>query len=122
MCNYQADLNQHFGFLEAEFGFSLVSFTDQPSAFDNFLAIYSRSHVDIQIIRDRSQIFIAFRESNGPWHEKERLLEKIGVRRSRFPNSKIGDSYELWSGYNIANQSNDLRKYLDTILQNISNA
>lgn len=122
MRDFRTDLNQHFGYLETEWGFSLESFTDQPRAFDNFLAVYSRSNVDIQIIRDRSQLFIAFRQDGGPWHEKDHLLEKLGVPRSRFPNYRIDDGYELWSGYDNGNQSNDLRTYLDLILQHLPSA
>lgn len=121
MRDFRAELNQYFGYLETDFGFSLESFTGQPTAFDNFLAVYSRPDIAIRVTQDRSQIFIDFRQSNdGPWYEKEPLLEKLGVPGSRFPNYQIGDGYELWSGYDIKNQSNDLRKYLELILQHLS--
>jgi len=119
MQDFRADLNQYFSYLEKEFGFSLLSFSDQPKAFDNFMATYSRAPIDIRIIRDRSQVFIEFRRDSGPWLQKDVLLEEIGVPRGRFPNYQVGDGDELWSGYDIKNQSADLRLYLGALIEHL---
>ncbi|MFO1419165.1 MAG: hypothetical protein U1E83_10910 [Methylotetracoccus sp.] len=117
--DFRNDLNQHFGFLETDFGFSLASFTDEPAAFDDFVAVYSRDDIEIRVIRDRSQIFIAFRHEGGPWINKEPLLESLGVLPNHHPKRRERDHDELSSNYDIENQSNDLRKHFAIILQNL---
>ena len=109
--NYQKELIHHFSYLTEDFGFTLVSFTDQPRAFDNFVAIYHRDDLKLRMIRDRSQVFIAFSITGKDWLDKEKILESHGIARDRFPTT-VG----LWEGYDIKNQSEDLREHLDLIL------
>jgi len=110
--NYQKELIDHFSYLTEDFAFVLVSFSDQPRAFDNFVAIYQRDELKLRMIRDRSQVFIAFSINGKNWLDKEKILEGQGITRDRFPTTDPG----LWEGYDIKNQSADLREYLDLIL------
>jgi len=114
----QAELQQFFAYLEADFGFALTSFSDQPRVFDNFQAVYSRSTIDIRITRDRSQLFVELCYKNGKWHQKESLLRTLGIPMSRFPTRANG----IWSGYDAENQSTDLKQYLAILIDNLQHA
>lgn len=109
---HTADLQRYFGFLEAQHGFQLLQYSEEPRAFDNFAATFARGDTAIQITRDRSQVFVALRSGAGAWSSVPDLLEQLGVPRSRYPTED-----ELWTGYDIANQSFDLRQHLADLLR-----
>ena len=111
------DLRRHFGFVEADWGFALVEFTDQPQAFDNFVARYERAPFALCITRERGQVFIELRHGNGPWHASVPLLARLGLSMQRRPTMDDG----AWSGWGIAPQAQALQCHglqLLHILQN----
>ena len=112
MSDSQTEMEQHFGYLVDEFGFSLVSFSDEPRAFDNFVGTYRRGDLAVQITRDRSQVFVSFSVDESHWQDKERILTRAGIKQERF--STVNG---LWKGYEITNQAQDLREHLETIVQ-----
>jgi len=92
-------------------GFTLASFDYDSQSFGNFVAIYNRGDIALRVLRDRSQVFVEFSDSGSPWRDKEVILEECGISRQRYPTI---DS--LWSGYEIATQSRDLREHLDRLI------
>jgi hypothetical protein len=112
MSDYRTELKQHFEYLADKFGFSLVSFSDEPRAFDNFVAIYERDDLALRITRDRSQMFISLALADSDWQDKEEILEQVGIEKTRFPTVN-----GLWAGYEIVNQAHDLEEHLETIVQ-----
>jgi hypothetical protein len=117
---YRAELKQHFGYLETDFGFSLRSFTDEPRAFNNFYANYSRPPVEIRIMRDRGQVFVELKYGDGEWQHKEGLLADLGVPSSRFPTHKPDEYGGFWTGYHIENQSTDLKEHLPKLIEHLA--
>jgi len=91
------ELSCHFSYLSQDVGFTLLGYSDQPKAFDNFVAMYERDELKLRITRDRSQIFIAFSTDGKKWIDKEKILDIQGVSRDRFPTTDLG----LWDGYDI---------------------
>lgn len=107
---------RHFGYLESEFGFRLTSFVDEPRVNHSFGATYASEVIEIQITRDRGQVFVELRHGAGPWYEMDPLLERLGVPYSRFSSYPSG----LWHGYSIENQSTDLRQHLAVLARHIA--
>jgi hypothetical protein len=119
MRDFKSELLHHFGYLESECGYKLVSFLDQPRAFDNFEAMYSKPPISLRVTRDRSQVFVELRHGDSPWVYKEPLLERLGVSMSRLPTYKLEQYGGLWSGYDIQNQSADLKMHLGLLERHI---
>ena len=105
----KAELSQHFGFLEVA-GFVLEIQGYSPKHFGNFVATYASPDLTIRLTRDRSQVFVGLAAKNESWLDKEALLEKIGVPRTRHPTLS-----GLWSGYELATQAQDLQQFLPKI-------
>ena len=98
-------------------GFALVEFTDQPQAFDNFVARYERAPFALCITRERGQVFIELRHGNGPWHASEPLLARLGLSMQRRPTLDDG----AWSGWGIAPQAQALQCHGLQLLQILQN-
>ncbi len=103
---------ERFGFLESEHGFALTDFIDTPAAFDNCVATYARAPFTLRLSRERGQVFVEMRHGTGPWHDKDALLARHGIHRTRHPLADDG----AWTGYATATQAQDLRLYLPTLL------
>ena len=63
----EASEQKHFEFhqklfsaIEA-FGFKLITYSEEPRAFDNFYAIFSSGPIEFQVVRDRSIYHISDR-------------------------------------------------------------
>lgn len=101
----QTIFDKHFKFLVDEFGYQVVHSTYEPHAFGNFVIELAKGTRKLKLISDRSQIFIELFEPDTGWMDKEKILEANGILRSRF-----GSTYDLWNGFEIQNQSADLKK------------
>jgi hypothetical protein len=80
----RARLLKTFGFL-SDGGFSLEVTDYRPDVFGNYVAIFTAPDLQIRLVSDRSQIFIDIRAGDGPWCDKETLLEQAGIPRTRYP-------------------------------------
>ena len=109
--NYLDEIDQHFGYLIDHLGFQIVSHSFDPKFFSNFIVIYRRGELQLRLVRDRSQVFVDFSLDGERWHDKERILEALGVSMNRYKQDEIG----LWEGYEIENQGVDLREHFDLI-------
>jgi hypothetical protein len=110
MSDGRSNLDDNFAYLTLECGFDLESFEYFPEGFGNFIATFRRPDLALRITCDRSQIFVDCCADGTQWLDKERLLEDLGVPRSRFETIQ-----GLWCGYEIDNQAKDLRKHLDRV-------
>ena len=122
MRDFKSELVHHFGYLKSEYRYKLIAFGDQPRAFDNFEAVYSKPPISLRITRDRSQVFVELRHGDSPWVCKDPLLERLGVPMSRFPTYNPEQYGGLWSGYDIENQSADLKRHLGLLVSHIASA
>jgi len=100
------ELSRHFGFLELA-GFVLRIEDFSPQHFGNFVATYASADLSIRLTRDRGQVFVDLSAGNESWQDKEVLLEKLAVPRTRHPTVS-----GLWSGYEISIQALELQQYL----------
>jgi hypothetical protein len=115
MESQHTDFERYFGFLETRFGFTLVSYTEEPLSYGNFTAVFRKGTVEIRLVRDRFQVFVDFVVSGGTPMDKEVLLRRLGVPFDRFPTEE-----HFWLGYQIHNQSADLERYLPFILETLT--
>ncbi len=97
----------HFGYLESELGFELVSHGYSENAFGNFIVVYRRGNLQIRIVRDRLQVFVQLSVDGRTWEDKEVLLAAMGIPMERYARNEIG----LWLGYQIENQGRDLKQH-----------
>jgi len=108
---YRAVFQKYFGFLTEQRGFELLKYTEEPRAFDNFVAQLARPGATaLRIVRDRGQVFIDISSDSRSWQSMDRLLLQLGFAWDRYPTEG-----ELWRGYEIANQASDLQANLDDL-------
>lgn len=113
---------QHFGYLEEDGGdgagshFTLTYFCDTPAAFDNCVAHYAQAPFALRLSRERGQVFVELRYADRAWHDKEPLLQRLGIPLYRHPLADDGS----WSGYQTAVQARDLRQHLPLLLQHLA--
>lgn len=108
---YFDDFISEFGFLTKDFGFELISYSEEPRAFNNFEALLQRNDLHIRITRDRGQVFIELSIDNSHWHYKDVILNEMGILWNRHPLSES----ELWEGYAMDIQAKELRQYIEGI-------
>lgn len=111
-------LRAGFAFLEQEAGFTLAEFIDTPRAFDNCVARYTSTAdgapaLELRIERDRGQVFVELRRADGPWEDKDAILQRLGIARSRHAN----DAHGAWTGYQLSVQADDVRRHLPLLRQ-----
>jgi hypothetical protein len=97
--------DKHFRFLTADYGYTVESSTYEQRSFGNFGIELTKGQKKIKIISDRSQIFVDVFDAKLGWVDKNEILEKKGILRTRF-NTTNG----LWEGYEIQNVVNDLKR------------
>jgi len=108
---YFDDFINQFGFLREDLGFELISYGEKPQAFNNFGALLQKDDFHIQITRDRGQVFVEFSIDNSHWHNKDVILNELGILWNRHPTSASG----LWKGYAMNIQATELQKYIQDI-------
>jgi hypothetical protein len=106
--------NQYFAYLTEDYGFSIIKKEYFPEIFGNFIVRLKKDDVQMIVSKDRDQVFVDFSMPKTKEKDKEYILEEMGVSRKRYP-TKSG----LWTGYEIENQSVDLKKHLKMILDQI---
>jgi hypothetical protein len=114
MEKYRSEFDYCFGYLQSEYGFKMNSYSEEPPAFDWFVAEFQREDIKLKVQRDRSQVFIDFALVGKPWQDKEDILESLGISRSRFATID-----GLWEGYKIENQSQDLKQHFNLLVNHI---
>ena len=97
--------DKHFRFLTSDYGYTVDSSMYDERAFGNFGIELSKGQRRIKITSDRSQIFVDILDAKLGWVDKDEILEKYGILRTRF-NTTNG----LWDGYEIGNVANDLKQ------------
>jgi hypothetical protein len=102
--------DKYFKFLSIDFGFKLIEESYHPEHFGNFHLLFNKENRQIKITSDRSQIFIDISFDKREWIDKEKLLQSKGIKMSRY-NTING----LWTGYDIENQSKDLKENFNLI-------
>jgi hypothetical protein len=107
-------IKKYFNYLTTEFGFTITSKEYSPAMMGNFIIKFEKDDICITIIRDRNQVFVTFSTPKIKERDKEKILAEIGVPFDRYPLTK--GSWKLWKGYEIKNQSADLKKHLKLIL------
>ncbi len=109
MTTFRERLLKTFGFL-TDAGFSLEIETYRPDVFGNYSALFTASDLQIRLVSDRGEVFVDIRIPGGHWYDKEVILERAGIPRTRHPN-EIG----LWTGYREDVQARDLEQYLQIL-------
>ena len=97
-------------------GFTCVVQDHRPDVFGNFVALCSSPKSRVRITNDRGQIFVDVATLSGPWSDKEKILESLGILRERHETIN-----GLWSGYEPAVQALELEQYLPKLVEVVSN-
>lgn len=97
--------DKHFRFLTADYGYTVESSTYDERAFGNFGIELTKGQKKIKIISDRSQIFVDVFDEKLGWVDKNKILEKKGILKTRFKTTN-----GLWDGFEIQNVVIDLKK------------
>ena len=66
-----------------------------------------------RIERDRGQVFVELRRADGLWEDKDAILQRLGIARSRHAN----DAHGAWTGYQLSVQADDVRRHLPLLRQ-----
>lgn len=111
----QEKIRRLFSYLEADYGFSLTHFETDSAAATNFTARYAGEHIYILIVRTQGRVEVRFSTEGTHWSDKEALLERMGIDRSRHPITDLG----FWTGYTLEVQATDLRQHMDFILTHL---
>jgi hypothetical protein len=104
-------IKKYFSYLIAEYSFAVTAKEDFSYHNGGFMIRLEKGDIQITITRERGQIFIDFFTPKMGKIDKESILAKNGISRDRYPTKDY-----LWTGYEIKNQSIDLKKHIELIL------
>jgi hypothetical protein len=102
--------DQYFKFLTDDYGYTIDKSQYDAKAFGNFVIELSRGQKRIRITSDRLQVFVDIFIPKSGWVDKEDILERKGIKRTRFSITS-----GLWDGYEIQNQAQDIQDNRDLL-------